>query len=162
MVGGDKVAMEVPMVALAARMTSWAVGGRRPHLLVSLSISRWAATTGRRASDMCSRVATSVRTSVRPMWSCGAGVGGFGRCMSVQHRNQTRAHLSTQRESGSAITRGIYVNGLKEGQDIATIYCKGGQRLGCGKHWQRPDWPCRASLPQRWSSWQRPLIFPPS
>ena len=37
MVGGGEVGMEVPVVALAARMTCWAVGGRLSHLLVSLS-----------------------------------------------------------------------------------------------------------------------------
>ena len=106
MVGGGEVGMEVPVVALAARMTRWAVDGRRSHPFVSLSISRWAATAGRSASAVCSRVATSVRTSVRPRWSCGAGVGGFCRFTSVHSCNQTRACLSTRRESGAARTRG--------------------------------------------------------
>ena len=34
MVGGGKVGMEVPVVALAAKMTRWAVGGRRSHPFV--------------------------------------------------------------------------------------------------------------------------------
>ena len=67
----------------AVRMMSWAVGGRRSHPFFPLSISRWAATTGRSASAVCIRVATSVRTSVRPMWSCEAGMGGFGRLTSI-------------------------------------------------------------------------------
>ena len=40
MVGGGEVGMEVPVVVLAARMTRWAVGGRRYHPFVSFSISR--------------------------------------------------------------------------------------------------------------------------
>ena len=98
--------MEVPVVALAARMTRWSVGGRRSHPFVSLSISLWAVTTGRSASSVCIRVATSVRTSVRPRWYCGAGVGSFVRFTYVHHWNQTRARLSAQRESGAARTRG--------------------------------------------------------
>ena len=91
MVGGGEVVMEVPVVALATRMTRWAVGGRRSHSFVSFSASRWAATTGRSASAECRRVATLVRMSVRPRWSCGAEVGGFGRFTSVHCWNQTRA-----------------------------------------------------------------------
>ena len=98
--------MEVPVVALAARMKRWAVGGRRSHPLVSFSASRWAETTGRRAYAGCNRVATSVRTPMRPMWSCGDGLVGVGRLMSVQRWNQTRARLSTQMESGATMTRG--------------------------------------------------------
>ena len=48
--GGSKVGMEVLVVAFAARMTRWAVGGRRSHPLVSFSAFRWVATTGRSAS----------------------------------------------------------------------------------------------------------------
>ena len=67
MVGGKDFGMDVLVVALAARMTRWAVGGRRSHPLVSLSILLWAVTMGQRASAVYSSVATSVRTSVRPM-----------------------------------------------------------------------------------------------
>ena len=108
MVGGGKVGMEIPVVALASRMTRWAVGGRRSHPFFSFFISRWTATTGRSASSVYSRVATSVRKSVRPRWSCGAGVGGFGRFTSVHCWNQTRSHLSARRESGAARTRGDF------------------------------------------------------
>ena len=119
-------------MALATRMTRWEVGGRRSHPLVSLSILRWAARMGQRVSAVCIRVKTSVRTSVRPMWSCGSGVGGFGRCTSIHLWNHTRARLSAQRESGAAITRGeFYCDSLKEGQYIVAINCKGGQYLGC-------------------------------
>ena len=85
MVGGGEVRMEVPVVAIAARMTFWAVGGRRSHSFVSLSASHWVATTGRSALAVCSQVARLVRTPVRPRWSCGAGVGGFRRFMYVHH-----------------------------------------------------------------------------
>ena len=95
--------MEVPAVALSARMTRWAVGGRESHPLVSFSASRWVATTGWSASVVCNRFATSVRTPVRPMWSCGAGLGVVGRMMYVQRRNQTRARFSARRESESAM-----------------------------------------------------------
>ena len=83
MVGGGEVVMEVRVVALASRMTRWADGWRLSHSFVSFSISHWAAMTGRIASAVCSRVATSVRMYVRPRWSCGAGVGSFGRFTSI-------------------------------------------------------------------------------
>ena len=38
MVGGADFGVGVPVVALAARMTRWAVNGRRYHPLVSLSV----------------------------------------------------------------------------------------------------------------------------
>ena len=106
MVGVGKVGTEVLVVALAAWMMRLAVGERRYHPFVSFYASRWAATTGRRALAVCNRVATSVRTPVRPRWYCGAGVGGLGRFMSVHRWNQTRASLSAQRESGAAIAQG--------------------------------------------------------
>ena len=126
--------MEVPVVALAARITRWAVGWRRSHPFVSISISRWAETTGRSASDICSWVATSVRTSVRPRWSCGAGVGGFGRFTSVHCWNQTRACLSAQRENGAARTRGdLTATACRNAKTSSQIVCDGGQRLGGGR-----------------------------
>ena len=105
MVGGSEVGMEVLVVALAARMTRWAVSRRRSRPFVSFSASCWVETTGRSASDVCSRVATPVRMPVRLRWSCGSGVGGFGRFMSVNRWNQMCARLSTQRESGAARTQ---------------------------------------------------------
>ena len=90
--------MKVPVVALAARMMRWAVGRRPSHPFVSFSALHWESTTGRSASDVCSRVATLIRTPVRPRWYCGAGVGGFGRFMSVHHWNQTRALVRTKGE----------------------------------------------------------------
>ena len=73
MVGVGEVRMEVTVIALAARMTRWAVGGRQSHPFVSLSALRWAAILGRSASAVCNRVATSVRMPVKPRWSCEAG-----------------------------------------------------------------------------------------
>ena len=64
-----------------------------------------AATTGWSASTVCSRVATSVRTSMRSRWYCGAGVGGFERFTSLHRWNQTRVRLSARRESGAARTQ---------------------------------------------------------
>ena len=87
MVGGGEFGMEVPVVALVTKMKHWDVGGRRSHHLVSFSASRWKATTGRSDSTVCNRVATSVRTPLRPVWSCGAGLGGVGRLASVQRSN---------------------------------------------------------------------------
>ena len=86
--------MEVPVVVLAARMTRWAVGGRRSQHLVYFYALRWAAATGRNASEVCNRVATLVMTSMIPMWSYGAVLGGVGRLTSIQLWNQTRARLS--------------------------------------------------------------------
>ena len=125
-------------MVLAARMTRWAVGGRRSHPFVSFSISRWAATTGRSASAVCIRVATPVKTSVRPRWSCGAGVGGFGRFTSVHRWNQTRARLSAQRESGAARTRGdLTATACRNAKTSLQSYAmlanvSGGGRLGGG------------------------------
>ena len=85
MVGDGEDGMEVTVVALAARMMRWAVSGRRSQPFVPFSASRWATTMGRSALDVSSRVITSVRTPVRPMWCCGAGVGNFGRFTSVHH-----------------------------------------------------------------------------
>ena len=82
------------MVALAARMTRLAVGGRRSHTFVSFSALRWAETTRRRASEVCNQVAALVRTPVRPRWSRGAGVGGLVRFTSVHCWDQMRARFS--------------------------------------------------------------------
>ena len=90
MVGGSEVRMEVPVVALAARMTRWAIGGRWSHPFVSFYALSWAATAGRSASAFYNRVATLVRTPMRLRWSCGAGLGGLGRLTFVQRWNQTR------------------------------------------------------------------------
>ena len=106
MVGGGKVEMEVLVVALSDRMKRWAIGGRRSHPFVSVSASRWEATTGRSASAVCNRVVMLVRMPMRPRWSCGAGLGGMGILTSAQCCNQTHARLSAQRVSGAAIIRG--------------------------------------------------------
>ena len=98
--------MEVPLVALAARMTCWAVGGRRSHPLVSFFASRWAETAGRNASKVCYLVATSFKTLVRPVWSCGTGLGGVGRLVSAHKHNHMRMRLSVWRESGAVVTGG--------------------------------------------------------
>ena len=55
---------------------------------------------------MCNQAATLIRNPVRPIWSCGTGLGGVGRLTSVQRRNQTRAGLSARRENGAAMTHG--------------------------------------------------------
>ena len=87
MLGGDEVGMEVPVVALAARMTRWAVGGRRSHPFVSFSYLRWAEATVRSVYVVCNLVATLVRTPVRPRWSCRAGLGSVWRVTYVQRCN---------------------------------------------------------------------------
>ena len=57
MVGGGEVGMEVPVVALAARMTCWAVGGRRYHPFVSFFVSVTAvAETFSTIADNCNNV----------------------------------------------------------------------------------------------------------
>ena len=132
MVGGGEVEMEVPVVALAARMKLWAVGGRQSHPFVSFSAPLWEATTGRSTSAVCNWVTMLVITTMRPMWSCGSGLCGVGRLASVQRWNQTRALVRAMREwirDDSWIFDG---NGLGEGQDVVTIVCNGGQRLGSG------------------------------
>ena len=97
-VGSGEVGMEVPLVALAARMTRWGVGGRRSHPFVSFFALRWAATMGWSASAVCNMVVTSVKNPMAPMWSCGAGLGSVGRLVSVQQQVQTHALLRTKRE----------------------------------------------------------------
>ena len=86
-VRGDQVRMEVLVVALAARMTIWAIGGRRSHPLVRFFATQCVATMGQSGSAVCNLVATLDRMPVRPMWSCGVGLGGVGRLMSIQQRN---------------------------------------------------------------------------
>ena len=103
--GGGKVRIEVSLVALAARMTRWAVSGRQSNSLVFVSASRWAATTGRSTSMVFNLVATSLETPMIPMWYCGAGLGGVRRLVCVQRRNPTRIRLSMQIESGVTVTR---------------------------------------------------------
>ena len=97
--------MEVPVVALAARITRSTFGGRRSHPFVSFYASQWWATTGWIASAVCNRVATSFRTPMIPRWSCGDGLGITERLTSVKRWNQTRACLSARRDSGAAMTR---------------------------------------------------------
>ena len=98
--------MEVLLVALATRITHWAVGGRRYHPLVSFYTLRCAATAGRSASAVCNLVAMYLKTPVRPVWYCGTVLDGVVRLVLDHRRNQTRARLSVQRESGAAVTRG--------------------------------------------------------
>ena len=76
--------------------------------MLSVPALHWAATTGRSASVVCNQVATSVRTPVIPMWSCGSGLGNVGRLRSAQQRSQTHARLSVRRESGAAMTHGDF------------------------------------------------------
>ena len=98
MVGGGEVELEVPVVALATRMTHLDVGGRRSYPFVSFSALRWSEATGWSTTAVCNWFATSDRTLVRPRWSCGAGVGGLGRLTTVQSWNQTRALVCTKGE----------------------------------------------------------------
>ena len=131
--GGREFGMEAPVVLLSTEMTRWAVCGRQSHPFVSFSDSRWAATTGRSAYAVCNRVTTSVRTPVRPRWSCGAGLGGLGRLTSVHSWNQTRVLVRAKGDWGTDDSRRFYGNGLEEGQDVVAIICDGGQRLGGGR-----------------------------
>ena len=111
------------MVVLVARMTRWDVGGRRSHPFVYFSASRWAATTGRSASVVYKRVATSFRTPLIPRWSSGAGLGGLERLTSVQRWNQTRALVRAKGEWGRDDTRLFNGNSLEEGQDLIAENC---------------------------------------
>ena len=142
MVGGGKVGIEVPVVALAARMTWWAVGGRRSNPFVSFSALCWAATLGRSTSAVCNRVIMSVRTPVRPMWSCGTGLSGLGGvdvCPTLEPDAQ--ALFRAKGESSRNYSWIFDGNGLEEGQDVVAIVCGGGQRLGGGL--LRLTWLCR-------------------
>ena len=66
-VGGGEDGMEVLLVALATRMTSWAVGGRRSHPSVYFSPLHCTAITGSIASAFCNLVAPFLNTPVKPM-----------------------------------------------------------------------------------------------
>ena len=81
---GNRVGIEILLVALVARMTRWSVGGRRSHPLVSFSALRCEAITGRIASEFFNLVATSRKTPVRPVWYCGA-VLADARRLSFDH-----------------------------------------------------------------------------
>ena len=80
-------------MVLTTRINIWAIGGKRSHPFVSFSASRCAATTGRSASEFCKLVATSLKTPVRPVWSCGAVLADAGKLILDHQRNQTRAHF---------------------------------------------------------------------
>ena len=121
--GGGEVGTEVPEVVSAARMTRWAVGGRRSYSLVSFSALLWAAATGRSASAVCNQVTTSVRKPVRPMWSCGAGLGRMGRLAYDQRQKQTRTRLYARRESGSMMTCGdLTATGWRKAKTLSRLF----------------------------------------
>ena len=69
--------MLIPSGALAIRMICWAVVMRRSHPFIYLSALHCAVTSRRRASTFLSCVAASLRTPVRPKWSCVLEVGGI-------------------------------------------------------------------------------------
>ena len=110
--------MEVPVLALAIRMTRCVIGGRRSHPLVSFFALRGVGTMGRSASAVCNLVATSVRTPVRRMCSCGVGLGGVGRLMYYQRQNQTRAFVRTEGEWKCEDSWSFDYDGLEEGKDV--------------------------------------------
>ena len=103
-----EVRIKVPFVALSARMTHWTVGGRRSHTFVSFSASRYGATEGWSASLFFNLVVTSLKTPVRPVWSCGVVLDKVGRLISDHRRNQTRTRLYVQRDNGEAMTSGNF------------------------------------------------------
>ena len=75
-------AMVMPFDVIATRTTSWVVGGRWCHPLVSLSPSWCAATKGRRDSEFWSHVPILLRTTVSHERSWGVevkGVDGGGK-----------------------------------------------------------------------------------
>ena len=107
MVSGREIGMDVLLVALAARMTRFAVGKRQPEPFISFSSSRCALTMGQRDLSYRSRVATSLRTPVSSLISCGALV--VGRMLFPTHlRNQTYTCLSTWSDSGTAMICGDF------------------------------------------------------
>ena len=107
-VDDDEVGIKVLLVALAARMTRWTVGGRRSYPFVSFSASLCEATEGWSAYIFFNFVVMSLKTPVRPVWSCGAFLDDAGRLISYHRRNQTRTRLYVQRDNGAAMTRGNF------------------------------------------------------
>ena len=93
MVDGGEAVIEVPLVALAARMTQWIVGGRRSHPFVSFSASRCAETKGWGTSEFFNLVVILLKTTVRPVCYCWALLDDAGRLISDRRRNQTRAFV---------------------------------------------------------------------
>ena len=57
-------------------------------------------------SEVCKLVATLVKTTVRPVWSCGTSLGGMVRLVFSYRQNQTHTRLSAKRESGATVTCG--------------------------------------------------------
>ena len=104
--GGGKSVIKVLLVALAARMTCWAVGGRRSHPLVSFPALPCTATAGWSASLVYNLVAKSLKILMIPVWFCGEVLVGVGRLVSDHRRNQMRSCLSARRDSGAKTTRG--------------------------------------------------------
>ena len=107
-VDGGEVRIEVLLVALAARMTRWAVGGRRSHTFVFFFTLCCARTTWWSASKFSNIVAMTLKTAARPMWSCGAVLDGTGRLISDHRGNQTHEHLYVQIDNGAAMTHGDF------------------------------------------------------
>ena len=105
---GCEVGIEVLLVALSARMTHWAIGGRRSHPFVSFSASRCAATTEQSTYSFFNLIATLIKTPVISVWSFGVVLDDTGRLISDHRRNQTRARFSVRRDNRAAMTRGIF------------------------------------------------------
>ena len=121
MVGGGEVGMEVPVVALAARMTRWAVGGRRSHPFVFLSISRWAATTGQRFG--CVQPGRGVCKDVCEthvvLWGRRGRLWQIHVCPSLEP--DARALVRAKGEWGREDSRRFDKNGMEESQDVVEI-----------------------------------------
>ena len=106
MVNGGEVRIDVLLVALASRMTFWAVGGIQSHPFVSFSASLCVATTGHSASKFYNLVAASFKAPVRPVWYCGAVLASVEMLFLVHRQIHTRARFSAQRYNGAAMNRG--------------------------------------------------------
>ena len=111
MVGGSEVGMEVLVVALAARMTHWAVGGDNGTESFG------------RVQPYCN-VCEDVRDAHVILWGRRGRLWQVHVCPSLEP--DARFLVCAKREWRCDNSGGFHCDGLKEGQDVIAIDCKGG------------------------------------
>ena len=104
--GGGEVIMEVLWWRLPPGWLAETLGGDSPIPWFTFlpHIVQWR--RGGSTSAVCNLVVTSLKTPLRPVWSCGTVLCGVVRLVSDHRRNQMRMSLSAQRESGAAVNCG--------------------------------------------------------
>ena len=111
--GGGANSMVSPSAALTARMTHFAVGGRRSHPRVSISALHCAVTKGQRSSTFLINVAMLLSNPVSPEWSCWTlviDVDRGVRWLSGQRQNLSHVCFSARCKRGTTTARGAFTS----------------------------------------------------